>query len=206
MQKTENDNLPQKLEHEDFLIFDEADEKQIQEANESIRNALVYELKGKKELSYIGLKHLTLLMSRRGEGFQVLEDECNLNDGIWYAKMKVKNIKTQHETVGYAQQSASLNGSPDVFARTKAFSKAERNAWRKQIPELQIKTFIELLLKKNPDVKQDLKKADVTSSGWGESSNWCMCDFNAIKLNEAEKKCDNCGQPLTDNQIGAVKK
>lgn len=47
-------NLPDKLEHQDFLILDEADENQIAEIDAKMKEALVYELKGKKK-SYLTL-------------------------------------------------------------------------------------------------------------------------------------------------------
>jgi len=201
MQK--NEELPAKLEHDDFLILDKADEAQIAEVDQKVKEALVYELKGNKELSYVGLKHLTLMMSQKGQALQVLEDSCELIDGIWYAKMKVKNIKTQHETVGYAQQPAIMevgdSKKPDAFARTKAFSKAERNAWRKQIPELQIKSFIEVITKKNDGKTTTLKKSSTAES------KFCMCDFNDMKLNEKGDGCSNCNKPMTENQVNAVK-
>ena len=189
MQKS--DNLPEKLEHGDFLILDEADEKQIAEIDQKMKDALVYELKGNKELSYVGLKHLTLLMSQKGQALQVLEDECNLQDGVWYAKMKVRNIKTQHETVGYAQQPAVMDTNdgpkPDNFSRTKAFSKAERNAWRKQIPELQIKTFIEVISKKGTGATV-LKKSNSTV---------CTCTLEERKITPDKKGCSNCQKALS---------
>jgi len=192
-----------RLEHDDFLILDEADEKQIAEIDQKMKEALVYELKGNKELSYVGLKHLTLMMSQKGQALQVLEDSCELIDGIWYAKMKVKNIKTQHETVGYAQQPAIMDANgekkPDAFARTKAFSKAERNAWRKQIPELQIKSFIEVITKKNSGKTTTLSKSPQSES------KFCMCDFNDMKINEKGDGCSNCNKPMTENQVNAVK-
>lgn len=102
------------------------------------------------------------MMSQKGQSFSVLEDKCELTDGIWYATMKVKNNKTQHETVGYAQQPKLMETKDggtklDEFARTKAMSKAERNAWRKQIPELQIKAFIDVITQKNPEGTKKLK-------------------------------------------------
>ncbi len=200
MQK--NDELPVRLEHDDFLILDEADEKQIAEVDQKIKDALVYELKGNKELSYVGLKHLTLMMSQKGQALQVLEDECELKDGIWYAKMKVKNLKTQHETVGYAQQPARMQvgeeEKPDAFARTKAFSKAERNAWRKQIPELQIKSFIEVITKKNGGKTTTLSKTPPSES------KYCMCDFKDMVIDPKTNGCSNRNKPMTDNQRNAV--
>ena len=145
------------------------------------------------------------MMSQKGQALQVLEDECNLVDGVWYAKMKVKNIKTQHETVGYAQQDDYMDTKDgkkkDSFARTKAFSKAERNAWRKQIPELQIKTFIDVISKKGKAI--NLKKS--TPQEPAAESKWCMCDFEDMKLDLAGKGCANCNKPMSDNQINAVK-
>lgn len=35
-------------------------------------------------------------------------------------------------------------------------------------------------------------------------SRYCLCDMDKIILNEAEKKCNNCNKPLTDNQVKAI--
>jgi len=210
MQSAETtETSPAKLDHQDFLILDEADEKQIAEIDQKMKEALVYELKGQKELSYIGLKHLTLLMSQKGQALQVQDDEVH-KEGvgeavIWYAKMKVKNIKTGHETVGFSQQPAFMEmkeggSKPDAFARTKALSKAERNAWRKQIPELQIKTFIDVILKKNPKGMQKINN----------SIDLCTCDpVRERKAGETTRpdgllECRTCAKPISKLATDAI--
>jgi hypothetical protein len=137
----------------DFNKMDIADEKQIINADKGVREAMVYNAKGHNQLTYIGLKHLTLMMSQEGQALEVLEYNVKLDKGDsvnklepidwrWYATYKVRNKMTGHESVGMSEASYLENGKYDMFARTKALSKAERNAWRKQIPELKIMELI----------------------------------------------------------------
>jgi len=149
--------------------MDEMDEKQIVAADEEVKQAMAYTTKdNKKQLTYIGLKHMLLKMSQGGQPLEIKESEVNLERfgsddqslWVWYAKCVTKNTKTGHETVGlseayYLERNMRYeNGKPtgefiigkyDPFGRTKAFSKAERNSWRKQIPELEIVSFLKSL-------------------------------------------------------------
>jgi len=188
---TETENTPAKYEHEDFLIFDEADEKQIAEADQNLKNALVYELKGKTELSYIGLKHMVLLMSRKGEALKVIDKSLELIGDVWYASITTENSKTGYQTVGISQQHIMMKSGaelvPDEFARTKAFSKAERNSWRKHIPELQIKSFMDAILNKNPDTKQELA-----------NEGYCGCSYDKMELTADEGGCRTCQKKVSD--------
>jgi len=58
------------------------------------------------------------------------------------------------------------------------------------------------------DMESIPKKNDMPepNSYPGKISPWCMCDFDKIKMNEAEKKCDNCSKPMSDGQIEMMKK
>ena len=138
----------------EFQIMDEADSKQIQEAETAVKQALVYEVKGKKQLSYMGIKWIVLKMSQKEQPLEVVDmpiielikhDSDNKSSWIWYATIKVRNKKTGLSTVGASESPFNFNGQYDSFGRTKAISKAERNAFRKQIPELEINTMLDTI-------------------------------------------------------------
>jgi len=143
-----NENLPVKSE---FQIMDEADSQQIQDAETAVKQALVYEVHGKKQLSYMGVKWLVLKMSQKEQPIEVIdmpqidlvkhEDE-NKSTWIWYSIIKVRNRKTGLSTVGASESPYQINGVYDTFGRTKSLSKAERNACRKQIPEVEINAML----------------------------------------------------------------
>jgi len=189
-----------------FLLMDKADEEMITNADKAVKEAMVYKFnvggKEKHELTYIGLKHLTLLMSQGGQPLEVLESICEQKNDIWYASYKVRNKTTGHESVGISECPVYEGGKYDPFGRTKAMSKAERNAWRKQIPELKITELIKAALAKgdvkdiNPepnDVQQETSQTGV-----------CHCPFSEMVNNKGI--CGNCGKPLTMGQINALEK
>lgn len=140
----------------EFTIMDEADSQQIQRAESAIKQALAYEVRGKKQLSYMGIKWLVLKMSQKEQPLEIVDmpivelSKINPEDQstwIWYCTIKARNLKTGLVTIG-ASESAYLAKSPsgfnsyDTFGRTKAISKAERNAYRKQIPEIEINAML----------------------------------------------------------------
>ncbi len=152
------ENLPVKSE---FQIMDEADSQQIQDAETAVKQALVYEVRGKKQLSYMGVKWLVLKMSQKEQPIEVIDmplielvkhEPDNKSTWIWYATIKVRNRKTGLSTVGASESPYSLNGTYDTFGRTKSLSKAERNACRKQIPEVEINAMLNSI--NNEDIQK----------------------------------------------------
>jgi len=175
----------------DFQKMDEADEMQIIRADKGLREAMVYQAKGTKQLTYIGLKHLTLLMSQHGQALEVLEHEVKLSkphdsattEWRWYATYKVRNKETGHESVGMSEASyLDESGKYDMFARTKALSKAERNAWRKQIPELKIVQLI--------------KEATENNEVQNLDSGICNCPLGTRNWDYAKRVCKECTKPI----------
>jgi len=169
--------------------MDRADEMQIVNADKGVREAMVYNAKGNNQLTYIGLKHLTLLMSQSGQALEVLEysvrldkSESDKKDWRWYSSYKVRNKETGHESVGMSEASYLENGQYDMFARTKALSKAERNAWRKQIPELKIMELI----------KQATGKGEVQTLDEGV----CNCALGIRDWDYEKNECKQCKNPL----------
>lgn len=167
----------------EFSIMEKEDEQQIISADEALKQALVYKVNGKIEITYIGLKHLVLMMSQKQQPLSIVEHKMELlgegNDRIWYATIKVRNLKTGYESVGMSEQPYFFNGKYDNFGRTKAFSKAERNAWRKQIPEFELKKLIQ----------------DATSTGQVKEI-VCECT-GGINLKDMSKNiCLTCKKPL----------
>ena len=135
-------------------IFEKLDEDQIKNADKAVKQAMVYEvaIRGTKtqEITFIGLKHIMLELSAKGHPLEIIESICNLEKDDptdqktwnWRAKVRCRNQTTSHEAEGLAECTYLDNGKYDAFGQRKAHSKAERNAWRKQIPELQIKEFL----------------------------------------------------------------
>jgi len=172
-----------KLEQVDFSIMDKADEEQIINASDDLKQALVYKVNNKFELSYVGLKHLALLMSQNGQSLEILDCKMELlgdkpEEKVWYATVKVRNQKTRYETIGMSECPYYYNGKYDPFGRTKALSKAERNAWRKQIPEFEIKKLLE-----------DSQKKGLTK----ELEKNCSCMIGKQRKSPTTNKCLECG-------------
>jgi len=166
-------------------LMDKADELQIANADKAVQQAMVYKTKGgDKQLTYIGLKHLTLLMSQKGQPLEVLEFSVKLDkqegaqiDWHWYATYKVRNQKTGHESVGMSEANYLDGGKYDPFGRTKALSKAERNAWRKQLPELAIVELIKTATKEGSveEIKTITKDCTCLDGGrYGKNSRICL--------------------------------
>jgi len=143
-------------EKSEYQIMDEMDSQQIVQADTAVKQALVYVTKqGKPQLSYMGVKWLVLKMSQAGQALEIPEmpqvileryDPEDRNTWVWYATVKCRNAKTGLETIGTSEQpfidALSKTKAYDSFGRTKAVSKAERNAYRKQIPELEIQEMM----------------------------------------------------------------
>ena len=134
----------------EYMILDNADARQIETADASIRQSLAYDLRGRKQISFAGIKWLVLQMSQHDQPLTVDIVDLHLerytedqSSWVWYATVKAKNTKTGLETLGASEQAFISNGKIDPFSRTKALSKAERNAYRKQIPELEIKQMLD---------------------------------------------------------------
>jgi len=173
-------------------LMDKADEQQIMNADKAVQQAMVYKTKtGDKQLTYIGLKHLTLLMSQKGQPLEVLEASVKLDkeegrpqvDWHWYATYKVRNQKTGHESVGVSEAPYLDGSNYDQFGRTKALSKAERNAWRKQLPELAI---VELI--KSATKEGSVEEIKTTSTLTKD----CTC-LDGGRYGKNSRICLNCG-------------
>lgn len=158
------DNLSEKS---SFVIMDEADNTQIQGAETAVKQVLAYEVRGKKQLSYMGVKWLVLKMSQKKQALEVVDLPCielmkhNESDQttwIWYVTVKVRNLKTRLVTVGASESPFFVDNKYDTFGRTKAISKAERNAYRKQIPEIEINAMLETI------PTNDIKKLESQST------------------------------------------
>ena len=138
-------------EMEAIQMYENADSLMITNADRSIKEALVYSANGKKQLSYMGIKWLELKMSQGGQPLEIVSHSVELvkhdpedrNLWIWYATIVLRNKKSLLETLGASEQPfLGHNGQYDNFGRNKALSKAERNAIRKQIPEVEINQMI----------------------------------------------------------------
>lgn len=200
------------LEKSDFQILDKADETQIQSAGEAVKQALCYELNKNgqttRQITFIGLKWLALKMSQRNQSLEVIDsyvglekdDVENKNDWYWRAKIKCRNQKTGLETEGVAECAYFDQGKYDKFGRTKAHSKAERNAWRKQIPELEITN---LLNTAKPEDRQTLNAKSATVSP--NKDGICHCPDDATVPEWETNTCKNCDQKMSEWKIARIK-
>jgi hypothetical protein len=176
----------------EYSIMDELDEKQIVGFSDELKKAMAYKTQGKMELTFIGLKAITLKMSQKGQPLETIASEINLekddptNQKLWFwrARVKVRNQKTEFETEGISEcPYYDTQGNYDQFGRTKAHSKAERNAWRKQIPELELTTFLNSLNKDQLKDVSELPKANRA----------CKCGPNFEAVSPDSRICKNCG-------------
>ena len=144
---TDNNKTDTTPELTQFEITERADEMQIVAADPALQNILVYEVKGKRALTSVGVRSLILDMARQGESMSVSNLLMNLDKRdpddqetwIWYAYVESTNLKTKAQTFGLSEawylmrhKDGSI-GKYDTFGRTKASTKAERNANQKQI-------------------------------------------------------------------------
>ena len=196
----------------EYQILDKADEDQIKNAQNAVKKALCYEITiaGKKvrQITFIGLKWLTLQMSQKGQALEIQDSEVKLEKDdpvkqelwFWRAIVKVRNQKTGLETEGvsecpYLERLKDNKTKYDPFGRTKAHSKAERNAWRKQIPELEITTLLESVKESE---KENLDKPQNTET----RNEVCKCPYDVMENDGG--KCAKCGLALTINQINML--
>ena len=175
-----------KKEESIFKLFDREDEKQIVNLNDFTKGSvLVYKVQSHIELSYKGIKYISILMADRGMPLTIVGSKIELmGDGkekTWYASVVMRNEKTKQEAEGISQcPFYDSNSIPDQFARTKAHSKAERNAIRKLIPEYMITKFID----------GAMKEGQVKNLG-----DFCSC-LNPKPNPSAKEICTSCNKVI----------
>ena len=178
-------------------IFEKMDEKQIVEADKAVKQAMVYTAKVNgvetQEITFVGIKHLILQLAVKDNPLEILESVCRLekddpddkNTWHWRAHKRFRNINTKLESDGRSECNYLENGKYDPFAQRKADSKAERNAQRKQIPELIIKEFLKSV---NSDQVQSAEKSQ---------SDFCTCTLEERKVTPDKGGCSNCQKSLS---------
>jgi len=174
--------------------MDQADEQQIISADDDLRKALVYEVRGAKQITFIGLKFLVLKMSQSNQPLTIIKSEITLDKDdpddqkMWYWRslVRVRNEKTHLETEGISESPYLESGKYDKFGKTKSLSKAERNSWRKQIPELEIITLL-----KNANGQRTEKLDTEKSFSAGTLDKICKCDEPAF--GKSSHMCLRCG-------------
>lgn len=191
-----------------YSIFDKLDEQQIVNADKAVKQKMVYKTKNHAELTFVGLKHIILEMSQHEQPIEIEESTVTLDkDGsspdMWYwrAKVKVRNQQSNYPSEGLSECPYLENGKYDPFGRTKAHSKAERNAWRKQIPEQRI---IELLKAVGPEDIQEVH--DGFDDGDGDTQpRYCQCDEICVP-NKFNTKCTNCNGVINEYMKANLKR
>ena len=146
-----------------FHLLDKEDEKQIVNLKDFRKDSiLLYKIHDNYELSYRGIKHLAILMADKGMPLSIVRSDTILSgDGkekTLYATVLMCNEKTGQKMEGVSQCAFYDEKGQDHFARTKAHSKAERNAIRKLIPEYLITKFV-----KEAQELGQIKKVDFCS-------------------------------------------
>jgi len=192
--------MSEALQKTDYVIMDKADEQQIISADDDLRKALVYEVRGTKQVTFIGLKYLVLKMSQSGQPLTIIKSEITLdkddpdNQSMWYWRslVRVRNEKTHLETEGISESPYLESTKYDKFGKTKSLSKAERNAWRKQIPELEIITLL-----KNAN-GQRTEKLNASEFKAGTLDKICTCEEPCF--GKASGMCLKCGGGRNQNE------
>ena len=158
-----------------YSITDSYDEQQIIAIDSALREKLVYEVRNEKRLSYYGVKWLVLKMADKGHplGFMskpevtlVKFDEHNEEKWIWMAMVHMHNKKTTseayglqespfHEFIRNKQTGKWTSIGYDKAGRTKAVSKATRNACRQLIPEVECELLLDTVAKEQTLVIQE---------------------------------------------------
>ena len=198
---------------QDVQYMDKQDEDQIINID-SIKHKLVYDVKGNKTLSLVGIKLLSNIYCKdnnvstryiRHETILEKEDEENRQQWFWRSEvvmLATRNVmymlngkeliqKIETEVHGIAQSTYNnYEGGTDQFAKTKASSKAERNAWRKLIPELDMGNLIQ-------DVPEDkiqyLKSSSQNTTTTVPSDiKTCTCSPQTRVMDVDEKTCTTC--------------
>lgn len=181
-------NLPQVTFFQEMENFDEM---QITDVKLIQKLAYKNDKSGKIELTYAGVKHLILMMSqdKDPQSMEIVEKKIyhEESNSTWYAEVVLRNKKTGHETWGLSE--CQTYGDP--FARTKAASKAMRNAERAQLPEMLITNFIEKLdesvIQKGVPQEKMEDQRDLHNKGKG-------CDCGVPFFNKEEPRtCMKCG-------------
>ena len=171
---SDDNNNKTEVELSEYQIMDLEDEKQIKMADTALQQELVYETKnGKKALSITGIKWLVLKMSQKGQPLKVTNYKVELmkhhpedqEQWTWYADVMIQNLETKLEIPGFSNSSFLDGAYPDTFGRTKALSKATRNAQRHHIPEAEIH-----LMLNNVD-PANIKKVDTSYASNGHNNN-----------------------------------
>lgn len=166
-----SDETETKLVAADYVVLEAVDVKQIELADDAIKGELVYMYKKKPCLTYMGIKWIVLIMSRKDNPLEFIGmpdvalmkyDEINEMKWVWQAMVKVRNTNTGLESIGVSEHpfiAVDKGGKYDIFGRTTAISKAERNAFRKQISELEIKMLLDHV---GPENIKQLERAVTT--------------------------------------------
>ena len=117
----------------------------------------------------------------------VKHDPEDKSQWIWYATVKVRNSKTGLDTIGASEQpflDKHRGDNYDPFGRTKAISKAERNAFRKQIPELEITAMLDIV------TAEEVEKIDTTPATETKATNPYQRTESEVSDAPTEKQLD----------------
>jgi hypothetical protein len=184
-----------------FSIFDKLDEQQIINADKAVKQKMIYQYKGKEEITYSGIKFIILSMSRSNEVVEIEETSTKLEKDVeddetkwyWRSVVKLRNSKTNYPTTGLAECAyLDESGNYHPFARQMSHSKAERNAQRKQIPEQMIVELLKLAK------KQDSVHSVDTPSDNDNGLLLCSCKSEDINPNKFITKCLNCNGAINE--------
>ena len=172
----------------EFTAFDLADTAGDESGDIMLNQALVHEVRGKKQLSAVGVRFIVQKLADKGFSQRIDERKCELHKidpddkeyWVWEAEVIIsmfKRVAIQQPdgTTTYEDQlmNQALGTSTnefltndrnnhrvmDGFGKTKAYSKAERNALKKLLPSFDIEHMI------NTATGGNLKTLQVVESG-----------------------------------------
>ena len=156
-----------------YRAMDLADEKQIIKMDKQVKQALFYKHKQSNtiQLTSKGIYMYVQYMASVGEALKFKVDPVtklekfgfdDMSQWAWQSECIVVNSKTGLETQGMAEASyidPFKAGSRDPFGKTKSATKAQRNAYRKQIPEVWLNELLRAAQKEG--TVQDLETPNI---------------------------------------------
>ena len=180
-----NNDKKQETELTPFQATERADEQQITESDPSTQEILIYEVRGIKTPSGPGVKHLALKMAQEGQALQTVHHKMELvkhdpedkAQWVWYAEAKVLNVSTGYQPMGVSEAWFLLRlknnniGDYDTFGRTKAMSKAQRNATSIHITKEMKESLYKLSTPENTKILYLSSGNDDDNNGGGSNNN-----------------------------------
>lgn len=208
-----------------FAMLDNLDNKQIAslEMYGETDQPLAYEIMGRKSTSVLGAKHLVLFLAdsklhgnnamplRVVVGGTKFDSKGQGEDERWYCTVIYENSRLGVSFEGHGQCAQYLTKKDkskiyDVHARTKAHSKAKRNAIDEHVPEKLKEMFFEYAKKlgrihtlkfssTTSYENQPNEKAETPAPQNFSKIDFCKCEKSMPKFDK-DHTCVTCNKPV----------